>query len=156
MASPVGTLHTDGWRVDIRREDRQIDVMLQLYAGGELVEEHRLNSFVANPGAADSYMAEAGRFARMAQAVCRFLNTGGDIRDVFMVFNVLQGIGIDAAIGLELVGTQAEETHVAIFRKPDGSFLRIIEDEVTEHLTQSDLLQIVEEEDFLGDDIDGQ
>jgi len=146
--SGLETAHQDGWRVVLEEEPQQHAVYVQLHVDGQPTEKHRLCTFEIGQQRHLSYLA-ACRYAKMATAVTRFVNEGGALIDVYMLFNLLDQLDTKIEVPWTVVAIDSDEVHVRTYKLQDGNYLRVIEDEVSEQLTPEELLEYLAATDEL-------
>jgi hypothetical protein len=142
MAKIIPNLEQDGLRVNEEVSQDEVNIMLKLFVGGEVQVDHRLRSFEVSHTDPAAAVPAVCRYAKMAAAIARFLNEGGDLHEVYGVFDILQSLNIHPEVTMDLVCIEVEETHVRTYCKDDGNFVRIIEDEVAEEFTSEEMLTL--------------
>jgi hypothetical protein len=151
------TVHMDGYRVLTDEETYALGTQAALIQDGEVVNKASLGRWASDTpeGLADSYPAWARR-SKLAAAMLRFINELGELSELDSVYQDVRRFVVETGtvqLGLPLVATESEETHVRLLMLPDGTYLRVIEDETHEIMTVEELQRLMEqppEDDVLG------
>lgn len=145
----VPALHLAGYRVvntsgklpeDAKPGGSYIGLAIALL-NGDGNELQRSPDFVRFPDVAENY-PELARARLLASAMCRYLTTGGQNVSQ-MVAAIHQGLlelpTVGLAEGWKLWSTEEQGYHEHIFKK-DQRYLRTVEDQFTEELTEAEFL----------------
>ena len=85
------------------------------------------------------------RLEKLLSAFVRFFNEGGTT-DVVVLLEEIARNHVQTTVDAELVASESEETHARTFLLPDGNYLHIVEDELSEICTPAQLQDAVKRE----------
>ncbi len=84
--------------------------------------------------------AELVRLSTLVVALLRYLNTGGTMREMGAAFaGVYSGLRELKLVGLELFQILRGTPPTVVWRDPDGEYLRVVEEDFSELLTEQEL-----------------
>lgn len=144
---PYATAAYDGYRIRVFEDSQSVLLDAQLVQGGRVVDGQ-----VLEQGLGKSFeqiaaiMPGVERQAKVARAMLRFLNEGGDILELHSLLTKISDWHdiVKASPIYPLAGADSEETHARTFALPNGNYLYIVEGIEAEELTASQLRALYE------------
>jgi hypothetical protein len=139
-------LHVDGYRASLRESRGFLDVVVQLVSGNEVVQDSDFTVYSAHVDGCS--IGEQHRALDLAQAMCRFFNTGGKYADLAYMFNRARSFSeIDHPF--ELLGVFPGHGSMTLWRKPDGTYLKAVDGDegFVESLTKAEVMEWLGQEE---------
>jgi hypothetical protein len=132
-----GCPHLDGFRAEITDKDSRVFVDLLLYRDGEVVQKWGFAEY------AEAEYSAARRFWQLLASLARFATLGGDINNVYAIWDNWPDVTVTPA--LPLFCTEADELYTHTYQLPNGKFLRVYEDETYEELDKMELHEVLQD-----------
>lgn len=132
-----GCPHLDGFRAEITEKGSRVLVDLLLYQDGKVVQTWGFADY-----AEEDYPA-ARRFWQLLSSIARFATLGGDIDNMYAVWENWPEVTVTPA--LPLFFTEADELYTHTYQLPNGKFLRVYEDETYEELDKMELHEVLQD-----------
>lgn len=142
------TLHLDGYRANCDFKNNQYQLQLQAIANAEPLQDPVI---VTRFPDTETGRADAHRALGLLAAVCRFRNAGGTAQQLASIIQTfdwtvdsgaLPQLDLPENVSLFLMLTDNDY----IFRLPDNHYLRVVDEEFTEELSEPEVIQLLEEE----------
>lgn len=132
----ISTLHRDGWGIsEIEGPDGSRNFCLELLVAGDMLVSVPLKTFPP-----DAAQPERERFFKFAAAMARFVNEEGDLEDAAAVLTAMANQDAEISTAMALVCIESEETHSRIYRRPDNTYIRVVENDFAEELSEHQML----------------
>lgn len=156
MVKVIPQIEKDGYRVRAKETANTLTIALVFVQNGKVEAKHEIWRINGSPESLISILPEWRRREKLLAALMRNINEGGDRLELNQCLDaVLEFVGTAGAeTQLQVVAVESQESHVRTFLQADGSYLRIIEDEVAEELSPEEIQALIEDDDQDNEDED--